>query len=116
MRRLLFLSVVAVFALTAADKTDPAKEATTKKPEKKIAKKKDPDEIGNRDVGHGQLQRRYQRVTLPDRNVRGLRLRPSLLRMMDLHPFRPRHVTDLFAGQLQTRFFTYPQHFSDGID
>src|SRR5205814_6175923 len=32
---------------------DPAKEATTKKPEKKIAKKKDPDEIGNRDVGTG---------------------------------------------------------------
>src|SRR5712691_1767426 len=56
MRRLLVLSVAAIFALTVSagdTKTDPAQPATTKKPEKKVAKKKDPDEIGNRDVGTG---------------------------------------------------------------
>jgi len=58
MRRILVLSVAAIFALTVSggDKTDPAQDAstiTTKKPEKKVAKKKDPDEIGNRDVGTG---------------------------------------------------------------
>src|SRR5712692_2845199 len=56
MRRLLVLSVAAIFSFTVsgADKTDPAKDTTTnKKTDKKVPKKKDPDEIGNRDVGTG---------------------------------------------------------------
>src|SRR5216117_1640725 len=64
MRRLFLLASVAVFSfsLSAGDKTDPTATTTdqktdksdkNKKPEKKIAKKKDPDEIGNRDVGTG---------------------------------------------------------------
>src|SRR5713226_7381915 len=66
MRRYLGLAIIAGFSLTssafksfAADtkSTDPSTDKTTKvdskKPEKKVAKKKDPDEIGNRDVGTG---------------------------------------------------------------
>src|SRR5262249_1189786 len=59
MRRLFLLASVVVFSfsLYAGDKTDPAttdqKTDKNKKPEKKVAKKKDPDEIGNRDVGTG---------------------------------------------------------------
>ena len=62
------------------------------------------------------MERRHQRVPLPDRHVRGLRLRPSLLRMMDLHPLWSRHVANLLAGQLQPRLFSDPKHFSDRIN
>jgi predicted Zn-dependent protease len=52
MRRLFVLSVVAIFSFSVPA-ADTKTEAEKKKTEKKLPKKKDPDEIGNRDVGKG---------------------------------------------------------------
>ena len=53
-------------------------------------------------VCHRQLQRRDQVVTLPDRYIGSVSLRPSFLRVMHLHPFRAGQNAHLFAGQLRS--------------
>src|SRR2546423_4581057 len=71
--------------------------------------------IGDRGVGHRHLQRRRQHITLPDRNVGGVSLRPAFPRIMDRHPLPPGHDPRLLAREVDASLLTQAERVASLI-
>src|SRR2546430_1661640 len=56
--------------------------------------------IGDSGVGHRHLQRRGQHITLANRNVGGVGLRPAFPWIMNRHPLWPGHDSGLLAREM----------------
>src|SRR6266403_609695 len=67
-------------------------------------------------VGHRHLQRRRQHITLPDRNVGGVSLRPAFPRIMDRHPLRPGHDPRLLAREVDASLLTQAERVASLIN